>query len=57
MKYAIFDTCDLSSPFVFQDQDKGTQEPAIFESQLKADQMAHMMNSVIKDRSFVVKVW
>lgn len=57
MKYAIFDTCDLHRPFVFQDQDKGTQEPAIFESQSKADQMAHIMNSVIKDRSYVVKVW
>jgi hypothetical protein len=53
--YAIFDTCDLSRPFVFQDQDKGTQEPAIFESQSKADQMAHIMNSVIKDHTFIVK--
>ena len=56
MKFAIFDTCDLSSPFVFHDQDKGTHEPAVFESRSKADWMAHIMNSVIKDRTFIVKV-
>jgi hypothetical protein len=55
MMYGIFDTCDLSRPFIFQDQDKGTQEPAIFESRSKADRMAHMMNFVIKDKTFIVK--
>ena len=52
--FAIFDTRDFSRPVIFQDQDKGTQEPAIFEDQSKANQMAYMMNCVIKDRSFIV---
>ena len=55
MKYAIFDTCEPTTPFVFHDQDKGTQEPAIFETRSKADRMAHMMNFVIKDKTFIVK--
>ena len=57
MKYGIFDSRPNHNlkPFLFQDQDKGTQEYAIFDDKEKAEKMAFMMNSISTLTTYVVK--
>jgi len=53
--YYIYDVKYPNRPYEFQDQDKGIQEPAIFDTKDKADKMCEMMNSIAHRSYFAVK--
>lgn len=57
MKYGIFDSRPKHNlkPFVFQNEGSFKQEPAIFDSKEKAEQMAEMMNAITSITTYVVK--
>ena len=57
MKYGIFDSRPQHScrPFLFQDQEKGTQEYAIYDSYEEAENDAIWMNKLSTLTTYVVK--
>ena len=55
MLYAICDKRDLRRPYVFQAQDRGFEEPAIYAKESRAKEMAEKMNSLTSITSFVVR--
>lgn len=52
--YYIYDIRFPSKPYIFEDQDKGTQEPAIFDDKEKAIRMCNMMNAVTSLTTFAI---
>ena len=52
--YYIYEIRYPQEPYVFQDQDKGIVEPAIFDTKEKADEMCKMMNAIAHVSTFKV---
>ena len=55
--WAICDERWLYEPYVFQDQDKGTQTPAIYMDREKAKEIAEKMNQQSSLYHYVVRYW
>ena len=52
--YYIYETRHPEEPYMFQDQDRGIVEPAIFDTEEKANKMCEMMNAVAHVSTFKV---
>ena len=56
-KWAVCDDRCMLRPCIFQDQDKGTQTPAVYSSEEEAKGMSVKMNAISKTRHYVVRRW
>lgn len=52
--YYIYDVRKPNEPFMFHDQDAGTQNPAIFDTEEKAMKMCEIMNFCIQSTTYKV---
>lgn len=55
--WAVCDGMWLHEPYIFQDQDKGTQTAAVYASYDKAREVADHLTEISKNRRYVVRRW
>lgn len=53
--FAIFESRNLRRPYEFQDQEAGTQTPAVFRDQKEAEDVCDKMNYIAHVSHFIVK--
>ena len=52
--YYIYEVNQPNEPFIFHDQDKGLDEPAVFKTEAQANAMCKIMNAVVHIKEFKV---
>ena len=55
--WAVCDDRFMVAPYIFQDQDKGTQTPAVYLEEERAKEMAAKLNASSKTRHYIVRRW